>query len=306
MPERVRVFMNERSGGCEGRRTEVEDAFRAHGVACEVTSLRPHMNLPRMAREAAGRPGTTVVAAGGDGTVSGVASALAGSNKPMGVLAMGTLNHFAKDLGLPPQLGDEAKIIAEGSTRQVDLGEVNGRTFVNNSSVGFYPGMVIHRERLKKVGWNKWLSLLVASARAFIRFRHISVCVTVANGERMMRSTPFVFIGNNEYCMEGSEAGTRLRLDAGKLYLYMAPGATRMSLLRLTLASLMRRMRPDPHFESICVEEFTVDLRKRISSVSLDGEVVRIKGPLHYRIRPGALKVFAPRLPPVEAAETHA
>ena len=306
MPERVRVFMNEKSGGCAGRRTEVEDAFRAHGMACEVTSLRPRMDLPRLAREAAARSGTIVVAAGGDGTVSGIASALAGSGKAMGVLAMGTLNHFAKDLGLPPKLEDEAKVITEGNLRQVDLGEVNGRTFVNNSSLGFYPGMVLHRERLKKVGWNKWLSLLVASGRAFVRFRHISVCVTVPGGERLMRTTPFVFVGNNEYCMEGSGAGTRLRLDTGRLYLYMAPGATRIGLLRLTLASLMHRVHEDPHFESICVEEFTVDLRQRVSSVSLDGEVVRLKGPLRYRIRPGALKVLAPSSSVAAAPETGA
>ena len=215
----------------------------------------------------------------------------------MGVLAMGTLNHFAKDLGLPAELADEAKVIAGSVARSVDLGEVNGHVFVNNSSIGFYPGMVLRRERLKKVGWNKWLSLLVASGRAFVRFRHIEVCISVPGEERRMRQTPFVFIGNNEYCMEGSEAGTRKRLDAGKLYLYMAPGATRRSLLRLTLAALMRRgdeVQQDPHFESFCVEEFTVDLRRRVSHVSLDGEIVRLKGPLQYRILPGALKVMVP------------
>ncbi|RXH58813.1 Transcription regulator [contains diacylglycerol kinase catalytic domain] [Granulicella sibirica] len=289
--------MNERSGGCAGRRGEVEAAFRESGLRCEVTSLRPRMDVAKLVREAARRPETLVVAAGGDGTISAVASAMAGSGAPMGVLAMGTLNHFAKDLGLPAALMDEAKVIAEGEARSVDLGEVNGRFFVNNSSVGFYPGMVLHRERLKKVGWNKWLSLLVASARAFVRFKHISVCVSVPGEERMMRMTPFVFVGNNEYCMEGSEAGTRKKLDAGKLYLYMAPGATRRSLLRLTFAALMRRVhevQQDPHFESYCVEEFTVDLRRRVSHVSLDGEIVRLKGPLQYRIRPGALKVMAP------------
>ncbi len=303
MPERVRVVMNERSGSCMGRAAEIESAFRARGVPCQIAPIQSGANMTTTIRNAAAEPGTVVVAAGGDGTVSSVASALAG-RAPMGVLPLGTLNHFAKDLGIPPTLTEAVSALIESTPRPVDLGSVNGQIFVNNSSLGFYPGMVLQRERLKKVGLNKWLSLLIASAQAFIRFRHITVTVTVARSadsdvpQTLIRSTPFLFVGNNEYVMQGAEAGTRKRLDGARLYLYMAPGATRLSILRLTLAALFHRVSKAEHFEALCVEEFTVQVTRRGKHrhlrVALDGEIRRMRSPLHYCIRPHALQVLAP------------
>ncbi len=300
MPRSVHVFMNERSGSCFGRREEVEAAFRAHNLPCQVTLVGRGMDLPRLAREAAEEPGAIVVAAGGDGTVNAIASALAGSRTCLGVLPLGTLNHFAKDLGLPLTLAEAVRAIAEGRPQPVDLGEVNGRLFVNNSSLGFYPGMVLQRERLKRVGWNKWLSLTVASVFGFLRFRRITVELTLQDGsERLSRTTPFLFIGNNEYRMEGSEAGSRTRLDGGRLYLSLAPGATRLSLLALTLAALRRKVAQAEHYESLCVQECTIHLKRRRTHIAVDGELVRVGTPLCYRIHPGALQVLTlPRATP--------
>jgi diacylglycerol kinase family enzyme len=288
------VFLNERSGTSRSR-DAIAQAFAAVDIPCQVRILNRHINLPAIIDYAAST-GTAIVAAGGDGTVNCIASAVVEKHPEasFGVLPVGTLNHFAKDMKLPLTLEAAARVIGAGVTRQVDAGEVNGHLFVNNSSIGFYPGMVLQRERLRKVGWNKWASLLIASLRAFLRFRHLRVRVTLSNGECLHRTTPFVFVGNNEYTMEGIAAGTRERLDTGRLYLYMAPGANRLSLLRLTLAALRNKVRESPNFESLCVEAFTVDHRRRTAHVALDGEVVRTKGPLHYRIRPLALKVLVP------------
>jgi diacylglycerol kinase family enzyme len=287
------VLMNKRSGSGRARAV-IERAFADAGVECQIKVLKRRINLSALVDDAVSR-GAAVVAAGGDGTVNCIANAVVKHpGAALGVLPVGTLNHFAKDMKLPLTLVDAAKVIGAGVTRMVDAGEVNGRLFVNNSSIGFYPGMVLQRERLKKVGLNKWLSLLVASFGQFVRFKHLNVCVTLATGERLVRTTPFVFVGNNEYTMEGAAAGTRARLDSGRLYLYMAPGATRLSLLRLTLAALRYKVNEMPNFESLCVEAFTVEHRRRVMSVALDGEVVRVSGPLHYRIRPGVLRVLAP------------
>ena len=294
MPARAHVFMNEKSGTCMGRREEMEAAFRAHQLPCTVTLLTKGLDLQKLIRQAASVPGTVVVAAGGDGTVNAVATTLAGTQTCMGVLPLGTLNHFAKDLDLPLTLPEAVRAIAQGTPRPVDLGEVNGRIFVNNSSLGFYPGMVLQRERLKRVGWNKWLSLTVASVSSFLRFRHIQVELTLQGSPlRHTRQTPFLFIGNNEYAMEGTAAGSRAHLDQGRLYLYMAPGATRLSLLALTLAALRHKVAEAEHFESFCVEQCTIHLKRRRTRIALDGELVRLDTPLRYRIRPAALQVMA-------------
>ena len=104
---------------------------------------------------------------GGDGTVAAVAAGLVGSEVPFGVLPAGTLNHFAKDLGLPLELEAAARMLLSGHVIRVDLGEVNGRIFVNNSSVGFYPQIVRERERQQRGGRAKWAALASATAAVF-------------------------------------------------------------------------------------------------------------------------------------------
>ena len=108
-----------------------------------------------------------VVVGGGDGSIRTVAGVLAGSEVPLGILPLGTLNHFAKDLGIPLHLGEAAEVIAKGAQRDVDLAEVNGETFINNSWIGIYPYMVLDRERRRahhKVA--KWMAMVPALFRA--------------------------------------------------------------------------------------------------------------------------------------------
>ncbi|MDP9258013.1 MAG: diacylglycerol kinase family lipid kinase, partial [Actinomycetota bacterium] len=95
-----------------------------------------------------------------DGTVSAVAAALAGTSTPMLVLPAGTLNHFARDLGVPLDPAEAALLVRDGARRQVDVAEVNGRVFVNNSSIGAYPIAVALRERLQDNGARgKWRAM---------------------------------------------------------------------------------------------------------------------------------------------------
>ena len=112
-----------------------------------------------------------VVVGGGDGSIRTVASVLAGTSVPLGVLPLGTLNHFAKDLGLPLHVDEAAGTIAAGQVRVVDLAEVNGHTFINNSSIGIYPYMVIDRERRRA---NHRLAKWMAMVPAFFRMLGIS------------------------------------------------------------------------------------------------------------------------------------
>ena len=211
----------------------------------------------------------------------------------MGVLPVGTLNHFARDLGLPLKLEEAIGVIAAGGRRSVDVGQVNGAIFVNNSSIGVYPLMVLDRERMKKSGLNKWASLVWASTKSFVRFHCLRVKLEV-NGETMHCRTPLVFVGNNEYCLDGARMGGRERLDGGRLAVYLAPGARRTSLLMMAFAALFGRLRQVPEFEQFQVEHFTVTTGRRKLRVSLDGEVRRMHGPLEYRILPRRLTVCAP------------
>ena len=290
-----RIFLNPHSGPQDAARRSREAQIRTLFPGCTVTPLSRSVDLRALARQ--DPPDLPYIAAGGDGTVNTVAQAVAGSPRPMGVLPIGTLNHFARDLGLPLDLAAAAQVIAAGHTRPVDAAQVNGRIFVNNSSLGAYPAMVLDRERMKKSGRGKWSALLLASARAFLRFRRLTVEMS-AEGRQRCCTTPFLFVGNNVYCLDGVHLGRREHLTAGTLALHLAPGATRAGVLRMALAALFSRLKHVPEYEEFLVPEFTVHVRgRRRLRVSFDGEVQRIPGPLHFRTLPGALNVLAPKPP---------
>ncbi len=298
MGKRVRVFLNESSGtGCDAE--EIESLFARHDCACKITRLSRDVDAGQMAKDDA--PEVVFVAAGGDGTVNVVASALAESGRRMGVLPVGTLNHFGKDLGLPLELKEAVAAIARGTACGVDAGEVNGQIFVNNSSIGAYPGMVVDRERMKKGGANKWASLVAASVKAFVRFRCMQVELEV-HGKVHRCTTPFVFVGNNEYCMDGMRLGGREQLDRGELAVYLAPGASRMTILRMAVAVCLGRLKQVPEFTEYKVKSMTVNVGRRNLRVSYDGEVKRMRGPLRYAMHPGSLQVIGAKADAVAKA----
>ena len=162
-----------------------------------------------------------IVVGGGDGSIRTVAGVLAGSEVPLGILPLGTLNHFAKDLGIPLNLGEAAEVIAKGAQRAVDLAEVNGETFINNSSIGIYPYMVLDRERRRahhKLA--KWMAMVPALFRAARHFPRRRLALSAEGWTRPYR-TPCLLIGNNEYGMEFPTLGRRHHLDQGKLSVYV-------------------------------------------------------------------------------------
>src|SRR5207248_7266555 len=128
-----------------------------------------------VARGALARGAKTLVAVGGDGTIGAVASVLLDSEAILGVLPTGTLNHFARDLQIPLDIEDAARVLANGVVAKIDVGEVNGRAFVNNSSLGIYPQMVAWRAEYRRKGSSQWTSLLRAAVTALRRMPFLRV-----------------------------------------------------------------------------------------------------------------------------------
>jgi diacylglycerol kinase family enzyme len=240
-----------------------------------------------------------LVAGGGDGTISTVAAALPGTGIPMGVIPLGTLNHFARDLGIPLGLDEAAAVVLAGFTTKVDLGEVNGRFFLNNSSLGLYPRMIRLRATRPARGWRKWFVALWALIKILQRNPVISVGIE-AQGERVVTRTPIVFIGNNEYEMSGLEAGTRPSLSGGRLAIYVARSGGRPRVIRLAWRMFTGYAFRSGELEVLLVDSATISLRGSLADVALDGEVVNLPVPLEYRSRPGALAVLVPAPAPVE------
>ncbi len=269
--------------------------FRAHGIDAAVTLAGSGAEMTDAAVAALAAQVEAVVAGGGDGTINAVASVLAGTGTPFGVLPLGTLNHFAKDVGIPLALDDAIATIASGKQVDIDVGEVNGQIFLNNSSLGLYPDIVRDREKQQhRLGRGKWLAACWATLGALRRYPFLNVHVKLDDGTEQLRRTPFVFIGNNEYTMEGFSIGERQTLSGGKLSLYVAQRPGRLGLLRLGWSALWGRLAQERDFDVFTANNLNIDTRHSRLRVATDGEVTVMATPLQYRIRPGALRVIVP------------
>ena len=287
----VPVIVNPRSGSSPPAE-EIERLFREAGGQADVRLAEGSPN--DLAHGIVREKPPLIVAAGGDGTVSAVASALVGTSIPLAVLPVGTLNHFARDIGVPEDAAAAVRIALAGKTRAIDVGEVNGRVFVNNSSVGLYPAMVHRREKQqRRLGRGKWSAMLWAMQAVLRHHPFLDLTLTLDGRERHRR-TPFVFIGNNVYQMEGFTIGLRDRLDAGTLSVYIAHRGGRLGLLLLALRALFGALFTSKDFEAAAVSRLRIDSRHTRLLVATDGEVDALELPLVFRIRPGALKVRVP------------
>ena len=283
-----------RPGQVQGGAARVRELFASVGLEAEVREV-PGPGLLAAAREAAASDADVVVMGGGDGTMSAGAGGLAGTGKPMGLLPLGTLNHFARDLGIPTELEEAVRNVAEGTVREVDVGEANGRVFVNNSSFGLYPAALALRNAwMDRHGMQKWAAMARAALDTVRRFPVVRLTLRLPEGSRNV-TTPMVFIGNNRYETKLFALGKRSALDEGELWVYLARDAGRFRFLRLALRALVGRLDDSRDFQGVCAREMLVEDRRRELRVAFDGEVSHVAPPLLYRIRPRALRVIVPR-----------
>jgi diacylglycerol kinase family enzyme len=281
------LVYNRKSGGSD-RLEEIKKAFAKHRLKVEYISIS---ELNDKVSHAEG--GVVVVAAGGDGTVSAVAGQLVGSEAKLGVVPVGTLNHFAKDLGLPMSIDEAVVVIARGKTMLVDTAKVNGQTFINNSSIGVYPDLVKVREK-HAPRFGKWPAALwgllvqLPAPRAY----HYTL-----NAEGRLSScyTPFIFVGNNSYQVEEAGIFDRANLTEGTLCIYVVKTKSRLRLVSMAVRSLLGAVEADPGFERFDTNKLKIDghHRRRVD-VALDGEVKTFDFPLQYSVNPRSLKIIIP------------
>ncbi len=272
-------------------------AFVRAGVTAEIR-LVDGRRLRKAASRALGeaRRGDidAVIAGGGDGSIRAVASVLAGTRVPLGIIPLGTFNHFAKDLGLPLDLEGAAETIGGGQTRMVDLGEVNGEIFINNSSIGIYPYLIIERDRRRaRDGLTKWMAMVPAFLQMLRHFPRRRLRISAQGFARPYR-TPCLFVGNNEYGMELFTFGRRHRLDAGRLWFYVVKPRTPLAFFWMVWRMSFGRINEARDLDRFDLAEAEISARAIQLSVALDGEVSFMHTPLHYRSRAQALRVIVP------------
>lgn len=235
-----------------------------------------------------------VVVGGGDGTIRTVAGVLAGTDVPLGVIALGTLNHFAKDLGIPLALEAAAEIIAAGHIGVIDLAEVNGEIFINNSSIGIYPYLVIDRERRRDMHkLKKWMAAIPAFFRMMRHFPRRRLRISAEGWSRPYR-TPCLFVGNNEYSTALFSIGRRERLDQGALWFYVVKPRNPLEFFWMVCRLCFGKLDPARDVDTFKLSGAEIDAKSSRLPVALDGEVEIMRPPLSYRSLPQALRVIVP------------
>jgi diacylglycerol kinase family enzyme len=301
----IAIIINHTAGTSVAVDTDAFTArLRAAGYEPTITVAQDGSQILAAAKRARSEGVDIVVAGGGDGTINCIAAQIAGTDSVLGVLPLGTLNHFAKDLGIPLDTEQAIQTILDGHRTKVDVGEVNETIFLNNSSIGIYPDMVTEREAGQhRLGKSKWEAFFWACLKVARRYPFMDVQLKVDDAI-LARHTPFVFVGNNAYTIEGFDLGGRKTLTGGRLSVYVSQRTGRLGLLGFAVRALFGRLRQAEDFDAMLTEEVDIHTRRKRVRVSTDGEVTTMDMPLRYRIRTGALHVIVPA--PTSADSTNA
>ena len=285
------VFVNRRSGGGSADADEVAACFPDDRVVeCDGPELAGEVaDLVAMARDA-GEDVRFVGVAGGDGSIRCAASVLVGTGVPLLAVPAGTRNHFAKELGIET-VADAAQAAAAGRTRPVDVGEVNGERFVNNSSIGFYAALVRERTRHER----RLPRAAADAAAAWAQARHGHRFTVAVDGDGERYRAWLAFVGNGCYGDRMTDLGVRRALDEGTLDVRVLRADAPLARTRAVAALLLGRLGRSPLLVPRLAPEVVLDLPGHSTvDVALDGEVVRLTPPLRYAVLPGALTVLTP------------
>jgi YegS/Rv2252/BmrU family lipid kinase len=282
----------------------LESLFEANGldVTIDADGERPLADRISDAM-ASGVP--NIVAAGGDGTITALASALVGTDKNLAILPLGTVNALAKDLNVPLDLAAAVAALSTGQSHLIDVGEVNGRVFLHKVVVGLIPGLAAGREHIRgrqdtgaKIGFLRYIF------RRLARTKRIAVVIESDDGKRRVERVQAIAVASNAYDEGLGQFFSRHSLDRGTLTLYILRHFTARDFIRLTTRMLLGRWQNDEALSMESVKTVTIDMRKSQLKVMFDGEVETLQTPLQFTIRPRALSVIVPAeaVAPAEAA----
>jgi diacylglycerol kinase family enzyme len=284
------LIMNLKSGGGKAERCGLTDACVARGIRPVI--LQRGDDLIALAEEAVVGGASAIGMAGGDGSQAAVASVAASHDVPFVCVPAGTRNHFALDLGLDrADVAGALDAYADQVERQVDLAVVNGRTLVNNCSLGLYAKVVQspqYRDAKLRTAAEMLPDLIGPDARP------LDLRYTGPGGNRFT-TAHLILISNNPYQLaHPGGRGTRERLDLGVLGVVSVQVSDAAEARHFMMLELTDQVRRFAGWQEWTAEEFTVDSGGPVE-VGVDGEALVLEPPLRFATRPGALRVWLPK-----------
>lgn len=275
----------------------LQTLFTTHALNAELYLVSSN-ELPEVLSKIRDQKFDTVIAGGGDGTLRAVASYLAGTSMALGILPLGTFNNFARTLGVPLALDKAVTVIAKGIRASVDVAEVNGYLFINNASVGFYARAVRLREAVqRRLRFPKLPAMAYALLAVFWRLPKLNLRLSYLPGDSEMIRVPFVFVGNNPYTSKPLFLIRKRGIAQGCLSVLFTHRIDRKGLVIMAAKTLLWPIQQDPALEERQVQELIIESFRQRLHLALDGEIIALRPPLIFRIRPQVLQVICPESP---------
>ncbi len=294
-PATICVLANPGSGLNSRDAAAIDRAMAVFGPAATLRRWQPDEPLADAVAQALADGFTTIVAAGGDGTVRGVAEALMGREAALGVLPLGTFNFFARGLGLGPDPAEAARALLAGRVHRISVGTVNGRLFLNNASLGLYPLILQTRERAyRRFGRSRLMAYwtvisTLAGARATRRM------VIHADGQSHDLRSPLLFVARSAYQLRHYNLGGAEAISADRFVVFLLRDGSRWQMLKAVAKLALGRVEVGREIASFQTAAMEVTPASRRPLVAMDGERERIRAPLRFVIHADALAVIVPR-----------
>lgn len=278
-----KVFLNAAGGGAEAAREALIDA----GFDLQV--VQPTELESRLKQEITGGA-KRIAVAGGDGTIATAATLVANKDVELAILPCGTLNHFAKDHGIPADMAKAAVVAVDGVVTLADVGYVNDDIFLNTSSIGAYVSFVRVRERFEKhLGYR--IASLFAAIRTWAHLRSFAVTLEVEGEKKVYRSS-MVFIGVGERELKLPILGNRIQNGRRGLHVMIVGGRKKARLFAVALAGIAKGTKEAeklPEFDDFIVDSCRIDLTRSHALIGIDGELTEMKTPFDFRVERDAL-----------------
>ena len=304
MSGRALVLMNGQAGGVLQRGAkatveEVRSALADAGYDIEMRCLEPG-DMEAAIADAARRTDLTVlIAGGGDGTLSMAASMLAGRDVALGCLPLGTMNLYCRSLGMPLNPAEAARSLGAGHFESVDLGEVNGRTFLHHVSIGLQPAIVARRNRENFRGrLGKMLATAKTAIRALRNPKTLDVTLEIS-GRRERHLAPALFVTSNPLLRR--TPGLAQSRSAHRLGIYICKSTRWDDLMQLGATTILAGPETNENLDVREESEVAIERNHRRSKgfqASIDGEIVRLDSPMRITCRRGALRLLVPNEAP--------
>ncbi|MEO8243501.1 MAG: diacylglycerol kinase family protein [bacterium] len=297
-PKDICIIMNAGSGQQDAGLgpEKIEAAFVDLGAACTVKLIDDGATIEAETRNALNEGYKKIVAAGGDGTICAVASAIRGSAAAMGILPLGTFNYVARSLDVPTDVAAAAKVIVQAKSRTMRIATLNDSVFLNNASLGAYPAILETREGIYK-RWGRsrpaayWAVIkTLGTVRPPLRLR-----ITADGKTRDVRS-PLVFVVNNAYQLRQMGVEGADLIEDGKMVVFIAPDATRIEMIRMAAVIAMGMGLPERKFEVMSGAEILIEgigrRSRRSRAIARDGEREHLSLPFRLKVIEDALTVL--------------